>query len=399
MPRHTPHRAARAATLPNVTAFNVRARPVALGDYRRKLLRRKLLGGAALGLGALAAVAVTGGAATVAAAWLLSSSLSSNSNLRPAGVVALEAADLPRPHRMLSETASLVGAPHSIYELKETTVAELDSAAAAAPVTAPAPVAAPTAIPLPAPRQAPPQRLAERTEEIPLPPSHPVAMTPAQQTPVQQASARQEIGRAAMAPPQQPPQMPAAPGPAAAPTSAPATASASTSITDFLKRLTPRLAYNKPEAVPTPDSHTAVYDIEAHTVFMPGGERLEAHSGLGSRMDDPRYVNEKARGPTPPNIYDLALREERFHGVQAIRLNPASDGKMYGRDGILAHTYMLGPSGQSFGCVSFRDYEKFLQAYLHGEVNRMVVVAHYDSSAVTASARREADKPYAFANP
>ena len=320
MPRHTPHRAARAATLPNVTAFNVRARPVALGDYRRKLL-----GGVALGLGALTAVAVTGGAATMAAAWLLSSSLSSNSNLRPAGVVALEAADLPRPHRMLSETASLVGAPHSIYELKETTVAELDSAAAAAPITAPAPVAAPTAIPLPAPRQAPPQRLAERTEEIPLPPSHPVAMTPAQQTPVQQASARQEIGRAAMAPPQQPPQMPAAPGPAAAPTSAPATASASTSITDFLKRLTPRLAYNKPEAVPTPDSHTAVYDIEAHTVFMPGGEKLEAHSGLGSRMDDPRYVNERQRGATPPNVYDLTLREEIFHGVRAIRLTPVAD--------------------------------------------------------------------------
>jgi len=84
--------------------------------------------------------------------------------------------------------------------------------------------------------------------------------------------------------------------------------------------------------------------------------------------------------------------------VRAIRLNPVADSKMYGRDGILAHTYMLGPSGQSFGCVSFREYEKFLQAYLHGEVTRMVVVAHYDSSAATA-ARREGDKPYAFANP
>src|SRR5580700_3215521 len=103
-----PHRAARAATLPNVNAFNVRA--VALGDYRRKLL-----GSVALGLVAVAAVAVMGGAATMAAAWLLSSSLSSNSNLRPAGVVVLEAADMPRPHRTLTETASLVGAPHSVY--------------------------------------------------------------------------------------------------------------------------------------------------------------------------------------------------------------------------------------------------------------------------------------------
>ena len=197
-----------------------------------------------------------------------------------------------------------------------------------------------------------------------------------------------------MTPPQPAePQVPAAPAPAPAPTSPPATAS----ITDFLKRLTPRLAYNNPD-VRTPDSHTAVYDIEAHTVFMPSGQKLEAHSGLGNRMDDPRYVSEKARGATPPNVYDLTLREEIFHGVRAIRLNPIADAKMYGRDGILAHTYMLGPSGQSFGCVSFREYEKFLQAYLHGEVTRMVVVAHYDSSAVTA-ARREGDKPYAFANP
>jgi hypothetical protein len=35
---------------------------------------------------------------------------------------------------------------------------------------------------------------------------------------------------------------------------------------------------------------------------------------------------------------------------------------------------MLGPSGQSNGCVSFRDYPKFLRAYLRGEINRIVVV-------------------------
>jgi hypothetical protein len=42
---------------------------------------------------------------------------------------------------------------------------------------------------------------------------------------------------------------------------------------------------------------------------------------------------------------------------------------------MLAHTYMLGPSGQSNGCVSFRDYRKFLNAYLRGQVDRLVVVA------------------------
>jgi hypothetical protein len=42
---------------------------------------------------------------------------------------------------------------------------------------------------------------------------------------------------------------------------------------------------------------------------------------------------------------------------------------------LLAHTYMLGPNGDSNGCVSFKDYDRFLQAYLKGEVQRLVVVA------------------------
>jgi hypothetical protein len=103
---------------------------------------------------------------------------------------------------------------------------------------------------------------------------------------------------------------------------------------------------------------------------------LEAHSGLGSYMDDARYVNFKRQGPTPPNTYKLVMREEPFHGVRAVRLVPVGDGKMFGRDGILAHPYMLGPNGQSNGCVSFSDYPAFLDAYLKGEVDRLVVVEH-----------------------
>ena len=139
---------------------------------------------------------------------------------------------------------------------------------------------------------------------------------------------------------------------------------------------------------PSPDSHTAVYDIQAHTVYLPDGDRLEAHSGLGRRLDDPRYVSEKNRGPTPPNVYDLVLRSEPFHGVRALRLNPVGEGNMFGRDGMLAHTYMLGPSGQSFGCVSFRDYHAFLQAFLEGEVNRLVVVPHLGTSVSRAAPTR-----------
>ena len=122
------------------------------------------------------------------------------------------------------------------------------------------------------------------------------------------------------------------------------------------------------------DRATAVYDISAHTVTLPNGATLEAHSGLGDRLDDPRHVHEPNRGATPPATYDLELRAQLFHGVQAIRLNPVSGG-VFGRTGLLAHTYMLGPKGDSNGCVSFRNYDAFLQAYLNGQVKRLTVVA------------------------
>lgn len=131
---------------------------------------------------------------------------------------------------------------------------------------------------------------------------------------------------------------------------------------------------------PPYDKQTAVYDISARTVYMPDGTKLEAHSGLGSRMDDPRFVHERMRGATPPHVYDLAMREKLFHGVPAIRLNPVGgNGHIYGRTGLLAHTYMLGPRGDSNGCVSFRDYRAFLKAFQNGAVKRLVVVASLKS--------------------
>jgi hypothetical protein len=136
---------------------------------------------------------------------------------------------------------------------------------------------------------------------------------------------------------------------------------------------------------PDVDNHTAIYDIAAHTVYLPDGHKLEAHSGLGGYMDDARYVNVKDLGATPPNIYDLALRERSFHGVRAIRLIPVDGGKMFGRDGMLAHSYMLGANGQSNGCVSFSDYPAFLNSFLKGEVDRLVVVEHLAAPPETAS--------------
>ena len=122
------------------------------------------------------------------------------------------------------------------------------------------------------------------------------------------------------------------------------------------------------------DNVTAVYDISARAVYMPDGSKLEAHSGFGSLMDDPAHVSERNVGATPPNVYDLKPREQLFHGVQALRMIPVGDNGTLGRSGLLAHSYMLGPKGDSNGCVSIKDYEKFLKAFTNGEIKRLVVV-------------------------
>ena len=122
------------------------------------------------------------------------------------------------------------------------------------------------------------------------------------------------------------------------------------------------------------DSVTAVYDISARTVYMPDGSRLEAHSGYGSLMDDPAHVGERMVGATPPTAYDLRPREAIFHGVHALRMIPVEENGALGRSGLLVHPYMLGPNGDSNGCVSIKNYDKFLKAFSNGEVKRMVVV-------------------------
>ena len=127
------------------------------------------------------------------------------------------------------------------------------------------------------------------------------------------------------------------------------------------------------------DRDTAVYDITAHTVYLPDGSKLEAHSGLGDNMDDPRSQKIRMRGVTPPHIYTLKPRESLFHGVAALRLTPVGgEESIFGRDGLLAHTYMLGSAGASNGCVSFRDYNAFLNAYHNQGIRKLAVVARIE---------------------
>ncbi len=154
-----------------------------------------------------------------------------------------------------------------------------------------------------------------------------------------------------------------------------ASADASASITGSIGReQNPMLGGSPPY-----DRDTAVYDISAHTVYLPDGTKLEAHSGLGSSLDDPRSSRIHMRGVTPPHIYTLKPRESLFHGVAALRLTPiGGEDEIFGREGLLAHTFMLGPNGDSNGCVSFRDYNAFLNAYRNEGIRKLAVVARVD---------------------
>ena len=137
------------------------------------------------------------------------------------------------------------------------------------------------------------------------------------------------------------------------------------------------------------DSFTAVYDISAQALYLPNGAKLEAHSGLGNRMDKVDSVGERMVGATPPGTYELKPRERLFHGVRALRLIPTDSKSTLGRSGLLVHNYMLGPNGDSNGCVSVKNYERFLKAYGDGEVTRLVVVPNLTDS-LTASRRSQA---------
>ncbi len=318
------------------------------------------------GVGALAAVGVLGTIVTLGAAWIVSSVLVTNPNVQTASMrgpgmltLALSEPPLVRTADASFEAkwarASTGGAPLLALQITD------DTKPVIASTRAPIQVAKLPPVPLP------PQRPVEQAANIPLPQARPhiapleVAGPPIPPHPIQQL---------AMA---TPPVM-------------------------EKRAALPPAALQAPKA-PETDSRTAIYDISARTVFLPNGQKLEAHSGLYDKLDDPRYVHVRMRGPTPPNVYDLTLREQLFHGVRAIRLNPVDEGKMFGRDGILAHTYMLGPNGQSNGCVSFKDYDRFLQAFLRGEVDRLVVVPEGGIKLAAGFGPRRGQGRYASAEP
>lgn len=221
-----------------------------------------------------------------------------------------------------------------------------------------------------APPPAAPERTVTDLRVVPMPLAHPLSLA-ARQQPLEDAApanltAQDPREKVASAPlPQRNPLMggeqlaslppPGQPGPTEPP------AASRPEVTDV--------------PLPGPGDKYAVYDIKGGKVYMPSGEKLEAHSGYGEGFDNIAYVNKRMIGPTPPNTYTLTMRERLFHGVEALRMKPTADAKMFGRDGFLTHSYLMGERGDSNGCISFKEYDKFLAAYKRGEVTRIIVVA------------------------
>ncbi|MDO8879165.1 MAG: DUF2778 domain-containing protein [Pseudolabrys sp.] len=330
----------RTATFDGGAAFE--SYGAARGSVRRALraLARHLM----LAIGAVATVAVMGAGVIFSAAWLIGNAGITNPHIQTKSTTG--------PARLaLGYDAAATGGIGSRFEAawapsRAIRLADGGPLIVDVPEGAAAPLVAAKLAAIEVVRlDAPAARIAAPAIRIPL--ARPVPT-------------HEELARAPAQPPVAAPQLAAlAPPPAAS----------------VEKRATPEAAHNREPALTDSTARTAVYDISSSTVYMPDGRKLEAHSGLQDKMDDPRFIKVRMRGPTPPNVYVLTERESLFHGVRAIRLNPVDRNRMYGRDGMLAHTYMLGPNGQSNGCVSFKNYDKFLEAFLDGKVDKLVVVA------------------------
>ena len=348
-------------------------RSVASGTGRRFV--RAAFGHLVLSIAAIATVAVIGAAVLLATFWFISSATVTNpyrpekapggpgrltlSGLDPAATGSIQSSFDTVWAR--SQGARLAGGGRLIVAVPESAPVLAAKAAPVEVAALEAPKAAPVMAPMLPPMTAP---TAVPMAPVPLARSVPAHLELARRTAPQPPS---------IADRQKPSQLAALSPPPAA----------------IEKRAAPEGAHNREPALSDSTSRTAVYDITSSTVYMPNGQKLEAHSGLYDKMDDPRHIKVRMRGPTPPNVYVLTERESLFHGVRAIRLNPVDRDKMYGRDGMLAHTYMLGPNGQSNGCVSFKNYDKFLQAFLDGKVDKLVVVAslgneHWKTAALQA---------------
>lgn len=134
------------------------------------------------------------------------------------------------------------------------------------------------------------------------------------------------------------------------------------------------------------NTKVAIYDVSNATVYLPDGTKLRAHSGIGKMRDNPRYEHVIMRGPTPTGIYRLTMREERFYGVEAIRMTSIDGRDPKNRTGLLTHTNLLRGQIGSHGCVAFQNYQPFLRAFKRGKITTLIVVPELPSSSTQLAA-------------
>jgi|GEM_PF-2246414 len=300
---------------------------------------------------------------------------------------------LVQPAAPLQQSATLDALQQAVTALAQAKAAATPEAAPfqQAVRPAPAPALTPLAMPTPAPVPAltplaMPTPAAPTVEESPTPVAASPAPLPAESEPTTPAAtAPVRVAPSVLVP--LPTAMPTVePAPIPAPRldrPAGPTTTVTTQSEPPLAELTPPPLHVPAAAAPAIGRHdgVAVYDITAATVYMPDGSRLEAHSGLGYMTDNPRFVDRRNTGSTPPGAYNLVRLDSLFFGVEALRMVPADSKSRFGRDGFLTHTYLLrGRPGQSNGCVVFPDYGRFLSAFKRGEVKRLVVVASLPSA-------------------
>ena len=93
-------------------------------------------------------------------------------------------------------------------------------------------------------------------------------------------------------------------------------------------------------------------------------------------------------GATPPHVYDLDRRARRCSTAsRRCGCTPVGGAEAipWTHRPVCTHSYLLGPRGDSNGCVSFKDYDAFLQRVSRsGKVKRMVVVASVDEPQISA---------------
>jgi hypothetical protein len=80
---------------------------------------------------------------------------------------------------------------------------------------------------------------------------------------------------------------------------------------------------------------TAAYDFTAGSWYPPNGTRLENRSGLGDKLDHPRFVDELERAAMPSHLDERMPRSALFPMVQALLLPPICTSFWFSRTRLL----------------------------------------------------------------